>query len=171
MILRSRWRFDGARMKWAVAPFPSAVPGMTDVGFCGFDTLVIPRGAKHPKQAFEFIAYVNRQDVMERLCKMHSKNSPLAKVSDDFLKHHKNPYIDVFERVSNSPNARSLPQIPIMPEVASELNDTIQRIVLLQVEPEPALKELQDRLQAKYDRFMEIQQARRSAAANQASGN
>ena len=39
---------------------------------------------------------------MEKLCKLHSKNSPLADVSQDFLEHHKNPYIKVFERLANS---------------------------------------------------------------------
>ena len=43
-----------------------------------FDCLMIPRGAKHKKEAFEFMAYVNRQDVMEKLTAMHCKNSPLA---------------------------------------------------------------------------------------------
>jgi multiple sugar transport system substrate-binding protein len=149
------------RLQWAVAPFPSAVPGMTDVTYCGFDTLVIPRGAKHPREAFEFMAYVNRQDVMERLCKMHSKNSPLAKVSDDFLEHHKNPYIKVFERLARSPNAHGIPQIPIWPEVGDEMNNVIQRLVLLLDEPEPALAKAQVTLQAKYELFMEKQRARK----------
>ena len=60
-------------------PFPSAVPGLEDVTFADFDALVIPQGARHKQEAFEFIAYVNRQDVMEKLCKLHCKNSPLAR--------------------------------------------------------------------------------------------
>ncbi len=152
------------RLQWAAAPFPSAVPGLKDVTVANFDTFVIPRGAKHPKEAFEFMAYVNRQDVMEKLCKMHSKNSPLAKVSRDFLEHHKNPYIQVFEDLANSPNAHSVPQIPIMPEVGTEMNQMIQTLVLhTDVEPLTALQNCQDVLQKKYDKFMEIQKAREAA--------
>ncbi len=150
------------RTQWAAAPFPSAVPGEEDVALCNFDTLVIPRGAKHKKEAFEFIAYVNRQEVMEKLCKMHSKNSPLAKVSKDFLEHHKNPYIDVFERLANSPNAKAPPQIPILPEVNAELANVVQRLVLHpELDPKTELAELQETLQTKYDRFAEKQKARR----------
>jgi ABC-type glycerol-3-phosphate transport system substrate-binding protein len=149
------------RLQWAAAPFPSAVPGLTNVGYCDFDTLVIPRGARHRKEAFEFIAYVNQQKVMEQLCKMHSKNSPLANVSQDFLEHHKNPYIQVFEDLARSPNARTVPQIPILPEVLDEMGNTVQRLVLLRDTPEHALSELQTVLQNKYDVFMEKQQARR----------
>jgi multiple sugar transport system substrate-binding protein len=148
--------------EWAVAPFPSAVPGLDDVSYCGFDVLAIPRGSKHKKEAFEFIVYVNRQDVMEKLCKLHCKNSPLAKVSDDFLNHHPNPYIRIFERLARSPNAQGPPQIPIMPEVTDDLNALSQQISLLQVTPEEALPELQARLQAKYEEFVRQQKLRGS---------
>jgi multiple sugar transport system substrate-binding protein len=148
------------RLQWAAVPFPSAVPGLNDVSYAPFDTLCIPKGSKHKKEAFEFIAYVNRQEVMEKLCNAHSKNSPLKKVSDDFLEHHKNPYIKVFEDLANSPNAYSLPQIPIMPEVGDELNNAVQSVALLEAEPEAALKQAQDRLQTKYDDFMQKQHAR-----------
>ena len=150
-----------AACAWGAAPFPAATAGLADVTYAGFDLLAIPRGAKHPAEAFEFIAYVNRQPVMEKLCNLHSKNSPLATVSDDFLQHHKNPYIDVWDGLARSPNAKGLPQIPIWPEVADELTDVIQRLVLLQEEPGPALAAAQERLQRKYDAFMAKQRARR----------
>jgi multiple sugar transport system substrate-binding protein len=150
--------------EWAVAPFPTAVPGLEDVTYCSFDALTIPRGARHKREAFEFIAWLNRQDVMEKLCKLHCKNSPLAKVSEDFINHHPNPYIDVFERLANSPNARAAPQIPIMPEVLSELTNLAQQVSLLQVDPEKALADIQVRMQAKYDEFVAQQRARGSTA-------
>jgi multiple sugar transport system substrate-binding protein len=150
--------------EWAVAPFPSAVPAVKDVAYCGFDVLAIPRESKHKKEAFEFIAYVNRQDVMEKLNKLHCKGSPLARVSDDFLNNHPNPYIRIFERLASSPNAQSVPQIPIMPEVVDDLNAFSQQISLLQVTPRQGLAELQVRLQAQYDEFARQQRARDSTA-------
>ena len=145
---------------WGAAPFPSAVPGLKDVTYCGFDILVIPRGAKHKKEAFEFIAYVNRQDVMEKLNMLHCKNSPLTKVSDKFLSEHPNPYIDVFEQLAASPNAHAVPLMPIWPEVADELGNTAQRIYLLEATPEAALAEAQTRLQLKWDTYRERQRLR-----------
>jgi ABC-type glycerol-3-phosphate transport system substrate-binding protein len=150
--------------EWAVAPFPPESPAMGEVAFCGWDVLAIPREARHKKEAFEFIAYINRQDVMERLCKMHCKGSPLARVSDDFLNHHPNPYIGIFERLASSPHAKGPPQIPIMPEVADELGAFNQQIALLQVSPREGLETLQERLQAKYDEFVRQQKARGSTA-------
>jgi len=149
-----------ARMDWAVAPFPSADPALHEVTYCAFDTLVIPVGARHPKEAFDFIAYINRQDVMEKLCNLHSKNSPLAKVSDAFLNHSKNPYIDVFEKLARSPNARILPQVPIWTEVDDELTNAIDRIALLKATPLEALTQAQERLQKHYDLFAARQRQR-----------
>jgi ABC-type glycerol-3-phosphate transport system substrate-binding protein len=146
---------------WAAAAFPSAVPGLRDVSYCTSDMLVIPRGAKHKREAFVFMAYVNRQDVMERLCESQCKNSPLARVSDDFLRRHRNPYIDVFERLAASENARSVPQCPILQEVNDELEAVGQRVTLLQATPEDALRDAQARLEVKYAHFLAVQSKRR----------
>ena len=53
------------------------------------------------------MAYVNRQDVTEKLNRLHCKNSPLRIVSEDFLNDHPNPYIRVFQRLAASPNAHT----------------------------------------------------------------
>jgi multiple sugar transport system substrate-binding protein len=148
------------RMQWAVAPFPSAVPGVENITYCAFDTFVIPRGARHPNEAFKFIAFVNRQDEMEKLCNLHSKNSPLKNSSRQFLEHSKNAYIDVFDSLADSPNARGLPQVPILAEVNDELANAIDRIALMKAEPKVALQEAQDRLQQHYDLFAARQRAR-----------
>jgi multiple sugar transport system substrate-binding protein len=149
---------------WAAAAFPSAVPGLDDVTYACFDAMVIPRQARHPKEAFEFIAYVNQQEVMERLCTFHCKNSPLAKVSDHFLQHHPNPYIDVFDRLAASPNAHGIPQIPIWPEVVDEITAMSQRLILLETDPKTALQYAQDRLQSSYDDYLEKQRERYAKA-------
>ena len=147
--------------QWGVAPFPSAVPGLEDVTFCGFDTLVIPRGSQHKKEAFEFIAFVNRQDVMEKLNSLHCKNSPLAKVSREFIENHPNPYIDVFERLAASPNAYPLPEVGVWPQIADELNAAIQRVYLQRATPQEALDYAQKRAQGFLDHFNRMQALRR----------
>jgi multiple sugar transport system substrate-binding protein len=149
--------------KWAAAPFPSHDPNLKDVTYCNCDVLVIPKGAKHKREAFEFIAYLHRQPVMEKLANSHCKISPLAQVSEHFLDHHKNPYIRVFDALAASPNAHPTEPVPILPEVNDEMNAFVQRLALLQVTPEQGLKEMQDRLQLKYDTFIEEQRARKRA--------
>jgi ABC-type glycerol-3-phosphate transport system substrate-binding protein len=158
-----RWKY----LEWAAAPFPSAVEGMEGVTYAGFDALVIPRSARHKKEAFEFIAYVNRQDVMEKLCSLHCKNSPLTSVSREFIENHPNPYIEVFEALSSSPNAWPIPAVPVWMEAEDEMNVVSQRIYLLLQEPKDALAEAQQRLQVKLQTFQARAEQRKSTAAAQ----
>jgi multiple sugar transport system substrate-binding protein len=148
--------------QWGLAPFPSAVPGLNDVCYCNGDVLVIPRTAKHKKEAFEFVAYVNRQDVMEELCSVHCKTSPLSHVSEKFLANHANPYAREFQRLAASPNAHGTPPVPIIPEVMEEMKNFSEKLSLLKTTPEAGLAEVQERLQKKLDQFNAIQAKRRA---------
>lgn len=146
---------------WAMAPFPSMVPGLKDVTYCSFDALVIPVGARHPREAFEFIAYVNRQDVAEKLNSLHGTISPLRNVSAGFLRNHPNPYIQVMEKLAGSPNAFVVPRLPIFPELFKELNDAAQAVALEGADPAVILHAAQLRLQARYEEFHKIETRRR----------
>jgi multiple sugar transport system substrate-binding protein len=149
--------------EWAVAPFPSAVEGLTDVTYVPFDVLAIPSSARHKNEAFEFIAYVQRQDVMEKLCSLHCKNSPLAKVTKQFIENHPNPYIEVFERLAASPNARPVPPVPIWPEINDVIGrDVAQKVALLQSSAAEALASAQKRLERRLDDYKQDQAARRN---------
>jgi ABC-type glycerol-3-phosphate transport system substrate-binding protein len=157
--------------QWGVAPFPSAVPGLENVAHLGFDVLCIPKGSKHKAEAFEFIAYVNRQDVMEKLCMLHCKNSPLAAVSENFKTNHPNPYIEVFDMLAASPNSRTVPVCPIGPELSAELVVAAQKTYLLQKTAKEALAEVDARMQARWARFQSLQRARGNAAFAAAVGD
>ncbi|HWB54739.1 MAG TPA: extracellular solute-binding protein [Tepidisphaeraceae bacterium] len=151
---------------WGVAPFPSAVPGVDDISYNSFDALVIPTGARHPQAAFDFIAYVNRQDVAEKLCTLHCKNCQLAHVDQAYLNNHPNPYIDVFRKLASSPNAHGAPSVPIWPEVVKTMIDAAQSVALEGNDPAKVLANAQRRLQAEYDRFHHIEIRRRELGIN-----
>jgi ABC-type glycerol-3-phosphate transport system substrate-binding protein len=153
--------------EWAVAPFPSVYAeemikspnfkpdDLIDKGvtYCATDLVGIPRGAKHPREAFEFIAYINRMDVMEKLCKLHCKNTPLARHSDTWYQTHPNPYVEIFDRLASSPNAHTIPPVPTWPMIDEELRAVVQRVGLMQQSPKVALDLAQTRLQAQLDQF------------------
>lgn len=150
-----------ALCEWGAAPFPSAVKGQENVCFAGFDAVVIPRGAKHPRESFEFLAYLNRPEVAERLASLHCTNSVQRKTSEPFRLQHPNPYIEVFETLAASENAKGLPPIAIWPEVGGEMGVVAESVYLMEKTPEQALSEAQARLTARYDDFRRIQAQRR----------
>jgi multiple sugar transport system substrate-binding protein len=158
MIAQGVWMENFIReyaphMEWGAAPFPSVDPARwpaVTVAEC--DVLVIPQGARHPREAFEFIRYVNSRGPMEKLALGHRKFSPLAEVSPDFVSRHSNPYVTVFMDLARSPNAMTTPRLSIWGEYGDELRVAIERVTALEAEPEAALADVQQRIQAKYDR-------------------
>jgi multiple sugar transport system substrate-binding protein len=150
-------------LDYDVAPaWPSAVKGVDDFAMAEADMLVIPRGAKHPQEAWEFIKYMNsnnpqaqsREELrgMELLCFLQQKNSALREWSPYFTHHHPHPQIDVFRRLSASPHAVSVPDMGIWTEYDREILAAFARIRLLIATPEEALNEAQARLQDSWDR-------------------
>ncbi len=73
MVLQGVWMGNFIQkhspgLRWGAAPFPSEKEGGPPVAIADADMLVIPAGARHPSEAFEFIKYVTQRGPMEKLC-------------------------------------------------------------------------------------------------------
>lgn len=152
------------KLKWAAAPFPSIAsrPDLKNTTVGEEDVIVIPRGAEHPKEAFEFIKFLQSQKGMELLCMGQRKNSPLVDVSPEFIKNHPNPYIKLFSDLPRSKNAIRTPPIGIWQEYMTELNTAFDEVTLETKTPEQALHDVQTRIQPKlteYNRLLKMRQA------------
>ena len=116
MVLQGVWMYNfidkyAPQLDWAAAPFPPADPErQPQVTLAECDVLVIPRGAPHPEEAFEFIRYVNSRPAMEKLCLGQRKFSPLAEYSEDFVATHPNPYLPIFIELARGPGAGASPR-------------------------------------------------------------
>lgn len=143
-------------IEWGAAACPAAdgVGGGSPVTLAQCDVVVIPHGARHPKEAFKFICYLQRQDVAEKLARSQQKFTALRNVSVEFLKNHPNPSIKLFIELSRSPGARYVPRLSIWHEYDAELAVARERVLNMRMEPAEALKEAQERVQWKFDRVM-----------------
>ncbi|HVU36217.1 MAG TPA: ABC transporter substrate-binding protein [Opitutaceae bacterium] len=161
MVMQGPWYPNFIRkyapdLEWGVAPFPAA-PGVSDhapMTLVVSDMLVIPRGAPHPKEAFEFIRYVQRQAVAEKLARLQRKFTALSHVSPGFFVNHPNPAIRFFANLARSPGARAVPRIGIWRDYDTEMSIAAQRVRSLEASPEQALAEVQKRMQWQEDRAM-----------------
>ncbi len=163
MVLQGVWMNNyisqhAPDLEWGAAPFPVVNAGDEPVTFAGTDVLMIPRGAKHPREAFEFIKYVNQQGPMERLCLSHRKNSPLREVSEEFYTKHKNPYIRMFQQLAWSKNVAYQPVMSVWKEYSQEIHNAFDRVWLMQATPQEALATAQARVQKAWDRKYEREQ-------------
>lgn len=146
-------------LEWGAAPFPVLHEGEPPVAFVDADMLIIPRGSRHPREAFEFIRFLSEAFNMEKFCLLQQKNSPLREVSDEFFRQHKNPYIRMFQRLASSPRAAGMPQMPIWIELRAEMQTTFQKIWLMQSSPREALRDTRVRMQKSLDRVRERERA------------
>jgi ABC-type glycerol-3-phosphate transport system substrate-binding protein len=162
MELQGVWMYNfinqfAPKLQWGAVPFPHPAdrPDLADSTFVDEDVLVIPRGAKHPDQAFEFIQYVESQEGMELLCMGQRKHTPLIKVSESFWKNHPNPYIKLFADLPRGKNTFGPPQLGIWPEYQAELVNAFDEIVLKKKTAKQALDDVQARMQPKLEEYQE----------------
>jgi multiple sugar transport system substrate-binding protein len=151
--------------EYGVAPFPAVAdpndpgkPLLEKVSVAEADVIGIPRGAKHVKEAFEFIKYMASPEGMEILCLGHGKHSPLKKVSDSWYKNHPNPYVKVFEELAASENCKQIPPVGIWRECSTAWGRAFDDIWAGVKKPKEALGELQTQMQRRLDR--EVERAR-----------
>jgi len=133
MVFQGPWLANWARtytpnLDYGVAPFPSVTQERRNV-FASADVFVIPRGARHPQEAMTFLAYVERQDVMESLCKAHGKVSPFRMPAADFYATHPNPHIRVFDEMASSPDAFGYPKMPVWTQASTEMLYLLESIL------------------------------------------
>lgn len=152
-------------LDYGVGPWPEAVPGVTDFAMAEADIMVIPRGARHPEAAWEFIKYVNSCNLrarsydemtgMERVCFYQEKLSPLREWSPYFEQHHPNPAIKVFRALAASAHCVATPDIGIYAEYYREFIAAFERVRLLEASPEEALNFAQKRLDESWARYVQ----------------
>lgn len=166
MEIQGVWMYNfiskyAPKLEWGAAPFPPPAnrPDLANVTVAEADVLVIPTGAKHPDEAFEFLKFVNSQPGMELLCMGQRKHTPLRQVSQQFLRNHPNPYIGVFMDLAKSRNAICTPRLSLWNEYADEMATAFDNIWLQRATPRQALDLVQQRIQKKWDR--ELRRRRR----------
>jgi ABC-type glycerol-3-phosphate transport system substrate-binding protein len=168
MVLQGVW-YDGyiAQYKpgldYGVGPWPEVVPGVRDFAIAEADILTIPRGARNPKAAWEFIRYLNscnpdattRDELRgaELLDFLQEKLSPLREWSPYFEHHHPNRNIAVFRHLAESPHIVAIPDMGIWWEYYREVVSCFDKVRLMETTPEQALQYSQARLEQSWNRY------------------
>ena len=176
------WRYSYIQqfqpgLNFGVAGWPEAQPGINDFTVAEADMLVIPRGAKHPHEAWEFLKYVSTPNLaaqsldelsgVERLCYLQKKASPLSQWSPFFTTHNPNPYIGIFRQLAESPHAVSAAQMGIWDEYQRNINLAFDKVRLELASPQEALQQCQQRMDGSWQWHLQSLELRRQHAAAQ----
>jgi multiple sugar transport system substrate-binding protein len=161
MVFQGVWlnnymRQYAPNLEYGVAAWPAVHPGEAPFTLVEGDMLMVPRGAKHPREAWEFLKYVSSSNPdaqsfeelrgIEHTCFLQEKNSPLRVWSPFFAEHHPHPFIGVFRELARSPRAYHAPLMGIFQEYLREINIAFDKVRLEQSAPEPAMAFAQARV-------------------------
>lgn len=177
MVVQGPWLANVINAKkpsldYGVAPFPvrdDLYSERSPYGLVDCDVLVIPAGVKHPEASMEFVAYTQRQEVVEYMAREHFKNSPLATSSEDFLRTHPNRGVRVHDAIAQSDKAYLCPRTRTWPQFKDEFDAAMQRMWGLDEPAAQVLATIQSRTQGFLDRAAE-QRARRAPGTSGSSG-
>lgn len=96
------------QLDFGVAPFPTAegVPGPRSL--LESDVMGIPRGCRHPKEAWTFLLWVQRQG-LPIMCRLQGKHVPFKNPPAWFHEGHPNLEIAIFEQMAMAPESFIIP--------------------------------------------------------------
>lgn len=138
LIVQGPWLANFIRqyrpdLDYAAAPVP-VVDALFDAdqpsGLLEADILMIPRGCRHPEQAYKFLLYMQRTDVQEELATAHCKPSPFREVSPGFMENHPNRSIRAFDAIAKSPKVQVLPRTTAWKQYADLINTAFDAVWL-----------------------------------------
>ena len=169
MVFQGPWLANWVRayapeLEYGVAPFPS-VSAARQNAFASADVFVIPRAARHPREAMTFLAFLMRQDVMESLCQAHGKVSPYRKPGPEFFRSHPNPNIRVFDDMANSPDAFGYPKMPTWAQAWTETLFMLENVLRRTRTPAEALRLTQTKMDQIVTEYEQMAARRRAGAA------
>lgn len=159
MVLQGVWMDNFIRLyapadfEYGVAPFPAPASHRGPaISVAEADILCIPRRSRHPREAMEFIAYVQSRPAMEKLCLLQKKFTPLREVSPEFLAAHPHPYLRTFIELAKSPNVHPVLSLPTLAQFSNDLTTYMNLLLLGRMSPDEARAALQERQQGAFDR-------------------
>lgn len=167
MIVQGTWLANFIRalrpdLDYACAPVP-VVDHLFDpkrpTGLLEADVLVIPRGCRHPEEAYQFLLFTQRQEIQEQLATAHCKPSPFIELSPGFIESHPNRGIRIHNAIAKSQNVQILPRTRCWKEYDDLINSAFDA-VWSGADPQTELASVQTHVQQLIDSAAALHRAR-----------
>jgi multiple sugar transport system substrate-binding protein len=96
------------QLEFGVAPFPCAEGVKGPRSPLGSDLIVIPRGCKHPKEAWTFVLWTQKEGLLT-LCRLQGKHVPFKDPPAWFYEGHPNLEVRTFADLALAPESFTMP--------------------------------------------------------------
>ena len=163
ITLDGQWRVEQLRkfapdLKYKTAPLPPPAGGPKNYGWTNGNFLIIPKGAKHSKGAWEFIKFWSGIAKPERAAEFYTwggwiplfpaeANSPIFK---EYVK--KNPEFQTFLDVAASEHIYPIPPVPYQVFLSDRIGRYEDLAIRSRLTPQEALKQLDQDIKQELDR-------------------
>ncbi|HHY97204.1 MAG TPA: ABC transporter substrate-binding protein [Firmicutes bacterium] len=140
------------KLNFGVASFPylDGHPELKGTNVVGTNPIIIPKGAKHPKEAWEFVEWLSTSKAVAKEFSAFIANIPHLKgLGDTFTK---DPQVRLFVDLSENPNARVVPPIPVIEMYVNDFYAAADKAYNLQSSPGDVLKEVTAKIQAELNK-------------------
>ncbi len=138
-------------LEYAVAPFPSNKPLDEPVTQVETDCITIPKGAKHPAEAWKFIKWLTGPEGQSILCGGQGKHMCLKKLPADFAGNNMNPHVEFFHKLGFSKNAYIVGRFPVLSKFRDEMGNAFEEVWQDGTDPRKALEAARSEIQKRLD--------------------
>ncbi|MGI6083317.1 MAG: extracellular solute-binding protein [Limnochordia bacterium] len=158
----ARFAIHAPGFEWDMIPLPYPAHGKPNATTGNALTLVIPTGAKHPKEAFDYIYYRTGLDyVLERQQVDPELRFP-ARIAAARAFVQKYPAYMPIASVLAGPNSRPyLPTMPVSVTYSTELSRARGNVIRLEQSPRAALEAVSRVIQARLDEVLATSRRKR----------
>ncbi|MDQ1146575.1 multiple sugar transport system substrate-binding protein [Bacillus sp. SORGH_AS 510] len=134
-------RDSGTKMNFGVAPIPSFVRNSKHWSDGGGFVAEVPKGAKHPKEAVEFIKYLTSEKAQKYWAEKNYDNVANIKGAESALKDLTGDSKIVYQEAVNSLQYTTMSPVPIhYPDYQNRINPIIEAATQGKSSPENALE-------------------------------
>ena len=141
--------FASKGFEYGVAPIPYPEGGEKDSTWAGGWSLVIPKGAKHPKEAAEFMVWMATNG--EKMYAEQTAHFAALRAATEALVK-KDPRQKLFYDLFSGPNAHCRPVIPVGALLWDKLGNAWNDALYGKKSPEQALRDAQNEVQQALDK-------------------
>ncbi|MCB9783614.1 MAG: ABC transporter substrate-binding protein [Candidatus Omnitrophica bacterium] len=142
-------------LEYGVAPMPTKTEDLYGVSLVECDIIFIPRGSRHPNEAFEFMKFVTGQTGAETFTTGMRSINPRKVRSEGYIENHPHPHIEFFDSLAMSDKAQASPRISMWYEMLDEMKAVFDKVWLHKGEPYDILKAAEVRMQERLDQDMD----------------
>jgi len=137
----------------APIPYPAGKPENKGANVVGGTVALIPSGVKNKDAAAKLLAWMLSPEIVAEEM-VANFNLPSSKEAAKDTRFHENAKFAMFMDLANSPNATSLIFTSVSSDLGTELGLIEEQVLHTGADPEPLLKEAQDKLQPMLDKAL-----------------